>query len=205
MDRAQRDGRGHALDPDSVPGPLRRRLRAVADRLMRREWLLVLVALGLTALAGAVVYLSRPNTLTVAVGPQDGPEAALIEAYAGALDRAREDVRLKVVRYDDVRDSGLALQRNKADLAVVRPDVYLPENGLTLAILHDEALVVARPDGVEIDEFPDLARKRLGIVVRHGADLPFLTNVLSFYDLLPDNPAAEDGAEPAPATSPWCR
>ena len=165
---------------------------------MRREWLLVLLALGLAAVAAGVFYLSRPTTLTVAVGPQDGPEAALIDAYAAALDRAREDVRLKVVRYDDVRDSGFALQKNRADLAVVRPDVYLPENGLTLAILHDEALLVAGPDP-EIDELPDLARKRLGVVVRHGADLPFLTNVLSFYDLVPDlQDGAADEAEPAP-------
>lgn len=169
---------------------------------MRREWLLVLVALGLAAVAAAIVYLSRPNTLTVAVGPQDGPEAALIEAYAGALDRAREDVRLKVVRYGDVRDSALALQRNKADLAVVRPDVFLPENGLTLAILHDEALVIAAPEAADIDDVPALARKRLGIVVRHSADLPFLTNLLSFYDLVPDSPgenAPEDATAEAEA------
>ncbi|KAA0124467.1 C4-dicarboxylate ABC transporter substrate-binding protein [Methylobacterium sp. P1-11] len=170
---------------------------------MRREWLLVLVALGLAAVAAAIVYLSRPNTLTVAVGPQDGPEAALIEAYASALDRAREDVRLKVVRYGDVRDSALALQRNKADLAVVRPDVFLPENGLTLAILHDEALVIAAPEAADIDDIPALARKRLGIVVRHSADLPFLTNLLSFYDLVPDSagedaPEAEQAAEAEP-------
>ncbi|MGT2482209.1 hypothetical protein ACU4GR_32895 [Methylobacterium oryzae CBMB20] len=114
---------------------------------MRREWLLVLVALGLAAAAAAIVYLSRPNTLTVAVGPQDGPEAALIEAYANALGPgARRMCSLKVVRYGDVRDSALALQRNKADLAVVRPDVFLPENGLTLAILHDEAMVIAAPE-----------------------------------------------------------
>lgn len=165
---------------------------------MRREWLLVLVALGLAAAAAAIVYLSRPNTLTVAVGPQDGPEAALIEAYASALDRAREDVRLKVVRYGDVRDSALALQRNKADLAVVRPDVFLPENGLTLAILHDEALVIAAPEAADIDDIPALARKRLGIVVRHSADLSFLTNLLSFYDLVPDN-AGADAPEASPA------
>jgi len=198
MERAQRDRPGDVPPPDSKLGALQRKLWAAASVLMRREWLLVLVALGLIALASGVAYLWRPNTLTVAVGPQDGPEAALIEAYAAALDRAREDVRLKVVRYEDVRDSGLALQRNKADLAVVRPDVFLPENGLTLAILHDEALVVARPEHSDIDEFPDFARKRLGIVVRHGADIPFLTNVLSFYDLLPDTPAGDDTAEPAP-------
>jgi TRAP-type uncharacterized transport system substrate-binding protein len=166
---------------------------------MRREWLLVLVALGLAAAAAAIVYLSRPNTLTVAVGPQDGPEAALIEAYANALDRGREDVRLKVVRYGDVRDSALALQRNRADLAVVRPDVFLPENGLTLAILHDEALIIAAPEAADIDDVPALARKRLGIVVRHSADLPFLTNLLSFYDLVPVSPdaSAADDSEAA--------
>ena len=165
---------------------------------MRREWLLVLVAFGLAAVAAGIVYLSRPTTLTVAVGPQDGAEAALIEAYANALDRSREDVRLKVVRFSDVRDSALALQRNRADLAVVRPDVFLPENGLTLAILHDEALVIAAPEASEIEDVPALARKRLGIVVRHSADLPFLTNLLSFYDLLPDNPGADaPEAEPA--------
>ena len=197
MEHAQRDRQGHVPTPESMPRTLQRRLQTAASVLMRREWLLVLLALGLTVLAGAVVYLSRPTTLIVAVGPQDGPEAGLIEAYAAALDRAREDVRLKVVRYEDVRDSGVALQRNKADLAVVRPDVFLPENGLTLAILHDEALLIARPEQNEIEDFPDLARKRLGIVVRHGADLPFLTNVLSFYDLVPDSPPADEGTEPA--------
>lgn len=170
-------------------------VHAASAILLRREWLLVMLALGLAAAAAAVVYLSRPTTLIVAVGPQDGPESALIEAYASALARAREDVRLKVVRYDDVRDSAAALQANKADLAVVRPDVFLPENGLTLAILHDEALVVAASEAGEIDDFPDLARKRLGIVVRHGADIPFVTNLLAFYDFVPAGPDLEAGEE----------
>ncbi|MGU3540804.1 TAXI family TRAP transporter solute-binding subunit [Methylobacterium sp. A54F] len=161
---------------------------------MRREWLLVLLALGLAAVAGAVVYLSRPTILTVAVGPRDGAEATLMEAYAHALSRGREDVRLKIAPFDDVRDSAAALQAGKADLAVVRPDVLLPENGLTLAILHDEALVIAAPEASGIDDFPDLARKRIGLVVRHAADLPFLTNLLAFYDFAAAGP---DEAEPA--------
>ena len=70
--------------------------------------------------------------------------------------------------------------------------MFLPENGLTLAILHDEALVIAAPEAADIDDIPALARKRLGIVVRHSADLPFLTNLLSFYDLVPDSQAGEE-------------
>ncbi len=186
MEPRQRGRIGHGLLP------------AASAILLRREWLLVLLALGLAATAAAVVYLSRPTTLTVAVGPQDGPEAALMEAYANALSRAREDVRLKVVRYADVRDSAAALQANKADLAVVRPDVLLPENGLTLAILHDEALIVAASEAGEIDDFPDLARRRLGIVVRHSADIPFITNLLTFYDFVPAAADIPDGEEAPP-------
>lgn len=179
MERRQRGRIEHGL------------VHAVSVVPLRREWLLVLLALGLAACAAGVVYLSRPTTLTVAVGPADGPEAVLIEAYANALARGREDVRLKVVRYEDVRDSAAALQANTADLAVVRPDVLLPENGLTLAVLHDEALVIATSEAGDIDDVPDLARKRLGVVVRHAADLPFVTNVLGFYDF------AAAGPEPA--------
>ncbi|MCJ2036975.1 TAXI family TRAP transporter solute-binding subunit [Methylobacterium sp. J-068] len=162
--------------------------------LVRREWLLVLLALGFAMVAGMLVYLSRPTTLTVAVGPREGAEAVLLQTYAQALARGHEDVRLKLNFYDDVRDSAEALQRNKADLAVVRPDVLLPENGLTLAILHDEALLIAAPEAAGIESFPDLARKRLGVVERHAADLPFLTNLLGFYDFVPQAPG-EAGPE----------
>ncbi|WP_147047821.1 TAXI family TRAP transporter solute-binding subunit [Methylobacterium gnaphalii] len=152
---------------------------------MRREWLLVLLALGLAAVAGAVVYLSRPTTLTVAVGPRDGSEAVLLEAYSKALARNREDIRLNVLPLDDVEDSAVALQENRADLAVVRPDVKLPDNGLTLAVLHDESLIVATPQPSDIDSFTDLSKHRLGVLVRHKADLAFINHLLEFYDFEP--------------------
>ena len=160
--------------------------------LLKREWLLVALGLGFAVLAAAVVYLSRPTVLTVAVGPRDGAEAQLLETYAQALSRAREDVRLNVRTYDDVRDSAAALQAGRADLAVVRPDVFLPDNGLTLALLHEETLLIATPEASEIESFPDLAKKRLGIVERHAADRPFVTNLLAFYDFTAV-PAPEPG------------
>ncbi|MFG5118907.1 TAXI family TRAP transporter solute-binding subunit [Methylorubrum sp. POS3] len=166
---------------------------------MRREWLFVLLALGFAAVAGLVVTLSRPTVLAVAVGPRDGAEAALIEAYAKALVRNHEDVRLQVTAHDDVRDSAVALQKNHADLAVVRPDVLLPDNGLTLAILHDEALVVAAPEAAEIESFSDLSTRRLGVVVRHDADLSFVTNLLDFYDFKRAGEAELAAAEPLAA------
>lgn len=171
------------MDEGEARQPRKGRPLGTPSILLRREWVLFLLALGLAAVAGAIVYLSRPNTLVVAVGPRDGAEAALLDVYAQALARAREDVRLKVQHFDDVRDSARALQSGRADLAVVRPDVLLPDNGLTLAILHDEALLIVAPQAQGLESFPDLARKRLGIVERHGADIPFLTSLLGFYDL----------------------
>ncbi|MGF3023595.1 TAXI family TRAP transporter solute-binding subunit [Methylobacterium aquaticum] len=164
--------------------------------LHRRESFFLLLALALGAVAGAVLYLSRPTTLRVAVGPRDRVESHLIQAYADALARAREDIRLEVVPYDDVRDSAAALQSGRVDLAVVRPDVRLPENGLTLAVLHDEALVVAAPPASGIQAFPDLAGKRLGLVAHHGADQPLVTSLLAYYALTPVPAAAAPGAGP---------
>ncbi|HEX8416509.1 MAG TPA: TAXI family TRAP transporter solute-binding subunit [Methylobacterium sp.] len=168
--------------------------------LLRREWLLILLALGFAVVAGTIVYLSRPTTLRVAVGPRDGAEAGLMIAYAQALARSREDIRLKVVQYDDVRDSAAALQASRADLAVVRPDVLLPDNGLTLAVLHEEALILAAPETSGIESFPDLSRKRLGVVERHGADVPFLTNLLNFYDFTVASEAEAAPGQPLPVS-----
>ncbi|MFE1600433.1 TAXI family TRAP transporter solute-binding subunit [Methylobacterium sp. ID0610] len=149
----------------------------------RRDTFLLAGGLLLLGLAALVFALTRPTTLRVAVGPRDGVEARLMEAYADALARGQEDIRLKVVPFDDVRDSAAALQAGRADLAVVRPDVRLPENGLTLAILQDEALLVAAPGPAGIATFPELTGKRLGLVAHHGADQPFVTSLLTYYDL----------------------
>lgn len=166
---------------------------------MRREWLFVALGLALAAFAGLVFYLSRPTTLTVAVGPRDSAEAALVDTYAKALARAHEDIRLNVVTYDGVRESAEALQHNRAELAVVRPDVFLPENGLTLAVLHDEALIVATPEASDVETFPDLSRRRLGIVVRHEADLAVIGHLLDFYDFTRATEAEAASGESLPA------
>ena len=63
--------------------------------------------------------------------------------------------RLKVIALDDVRDSAAALQEGRADLAVVRPDVDLPDNALTLAILRDQAMIIASPEPSGLTSFPN--------------------------------------------------
>lgn len=77
--------------------------------------------------------------MTIAVAPNGGTEPALLRAYADKLARQKLGVRLKVVAFGRVRGSAEALKTGKADLAVFRPDVSMPGNGLTLAVLRELA------------------------------------------------------------------
>src|SRR5215212_11960041 len=146
---------------------------------------LLTLTLALTALA--YWYFAAPTRFTVAVGPRDSVEARLIDAFAEALTHTRRDIRLDVVVFDDVRQSAEALRQHKVDLAVVRPDVFLPDNGLTLSILREEALLILAPKATKIKDMADLEKKRLGVVSHHEADVPVLTTILAHYDLSPPN------------------
>ncbi|MET0369095.1 MAG: TAXI family TRAP transporter solute-binding subunit [Methylobacterium sp.] len=168
-------------------------MAALTQFLMRRDVLLAASALLLCLGGAAVWYLLRPTTLTIAVAPKDGTEPGLIKAYADALDAGGEGIRLKILSFDDVRESAAALQDGRADLAVVRPDVLLPTNGLTLAILRDQAMIVASPEQAGIKSFAKLGGKRLGIGAQKDADYWLLKNLLSYHSL---------ALETAPAAGP---
>ncbi|GJE78485.1 MULTISPECIES: TAXI family TRAP transporter solute-binding subunit [Methylorubrum] len=159
-------------------------MRVELSWLLRKEALVVAAFAVLAAGAAAAWYLLQASVLTIAVAPRDGTEPDLIKAYADALDTAGEGVRLRILSFDDVRESAAALQDGRADLAVVRPDVLLPTNGLTLAILRDQAMIIASPDQAPIKSFPRLAGKRLGIAAHRDADFTLLKNLLGYYGLI---------------------
>jgi TRAP-type uncharacterized transport system substrate-binding protein len=172
---------------------MRRVAASVIWRYLRlpKESVYLLSALVLALCAGLAAvgywYFNSATRLTVAVGPRDGAEQRLLEAYADALVERKRDIRLRIVPADDVRQSAQALQQNKADLAVVRPDVLLPSNSATVAILREETLVILTPAASKITDMAGLAKKRLGLVSHHEADLPILGKILTHYDLAPPN------------------
>lgn len=154
-----------------------------AKLLLRPEFVFLLLAVLLGIGAAAAYWISRAHVLTIAVAPKDGTEPALIQAYADALARRHKEIRLKIIPFDDVRDSAAALQEGRADLAVVRPDVDLPDNGLTLAILRDQAMIIASPEPSAIKSFPDLDRKRLAILAHRDADQALIKAMVEHYGL----------------------
>jgi TRAP transporter TAXI family solute receptor len=168
-----------------------RRLALPDDRGM---WLFLGLALLLVLLAAVGFHLTKATTLTLAVAPNGGTEPALLRAYADELSRRKLGVRLKVVAFGGVRESAEALRTGKADLAVVRPDVSMPGNGLTLAVLRELAAFVAVPGASGVKTVPDLAGKRLGMLASRTADRALLRDLLAHHglQLVVDVPA--DGA-----------
>ena len=136
------------------------------------------------AVAGlAYAYLTHPTTLVVAVAPNGGTEPALMRAYAEALSRSKASIRLKLVPFGGVRESAEALRDGKADLAVVRPDVSMPRNGLTLAVLREQATLVAAPRRVGIADFAALAGKRLAVLAPRKADHALVRGLVERHGL----------------------
>ena len=75
-----------------------------------------------------------------------------------------------------------SLERGEADLAVVRPDVSLPTNGLTVAILREEALIVLFPTVQKLTSFAALKGKTLATIGRGEGDEQAIRTTLAFYD-----------------------
>lgn len=157
------------------------------ERLWRTDRVYPLAVLGFVIVgclaAVGYWYISSPTKYVAAAAPRDGVEARLLAAFGQALHEERRDLRITVKPFDELRQSAQALQDKRVDLAVVRPDVLLPTNGLTIAILREEALIVVAPEAGDVDDFTDLARKKLGVVLHHEADLPAIESVLAHYDL----------------------
>lgn len=137
-----------------------------------------LLALAVAGLAYA--YLTQPTTLIVAVAPNGGSEPTLLRAYAEALTKGKASIRLRLVPFGGVKESAEALRDGKADLAVVRPDVSMPRNGLTLAVLREQATFVVAPRQAGIE---GLAGKRLGILAPRRADHALVRSLVERHGL----------------------
>ncbi len=165
-------------------------MRSSIVPVSREAWLTLGLMLVLVTVSAVGYHLIRPTTLTVAVAPNGGTEPDLLRAYAGELARRRTGVQLRILDFPGVRESAEALRSGKADLAVVRPDVAMPGNGLTLAILRELAAFAAAPARSGIGGIPDLAGKRLGMLANRDADRTLLRDLMNRdgLDLLTDAP-----------------
>src|ERR1700720_3131324 len=138
---------------------LPRRRMAFSNVIYTSGVFFLTVAFALIAVVALTLrFAGGPRVLKVAVGPADGDNAKLIEAIARHLERDGGRIRFVVLPVDDLAQSAKALEQGRADLAVIRSDIAIPQNGASVIIWP----VAAAPQG-------DRMHFRLGQAARHPA------------------------------------
>jgi TRAP transporter TAXI family solute receptor len=145
------------------------------------------VAVALIAVVALTLrFAGAPQVLKVAVGPADGDNAKLIGAIARHLERDGGRIRFVVLPVDDLEQSTKALEQGRADLAVIRSDIAIPQNGATVVILHNDIAALAAPAGSTITKVTDLFKKRVGLFPATIANSALLDAILAEYEIAPE-------------------
>jgi TRAP-type uncharacterized transport system substrate-binding protein len=107
----------------------------------------------------------QPTVLRVAAGPKGSAYTKLIADLASELARDNgKNVKLRFVKTAGAAESAAELDAGRADLAVVRSDVAMSTTGLTVAILHRNAVILIAPRSSKVRSIVDLNKKDVGIV-----------------------------------------
>ena len=165
---------------------LPRRRMAFSNVIYTSGVFFLTVAFALIAVVALTLrFAGGPRVLKVAVGPADGDNAKLIEAIARHLVRDGGRIRFVVLPVDDLAQSAKALEQGRADLAVIRSDIAIPQNGASVIILHNDIAVLAAPAGSTIVKVTNLFKKRVGIFPAATANAALLDAILAEYEIAP--------------------
>lgn len=135
-------------------------------------------------------------TLRVATGPSLEGGPLFLTAINQVFAEERPHVRLQRVQNDTLEASAKALENGEADLAIVRSDIAMPKNGLTIAIFRRDSLVLIVPAHSPIDSLQGLAGKKVGLLKEGipGQDEHLehlLDAILGFYNIAPHRVSRE--------------
>ena len=154
---------------------------------------IALALVGIAAMAFVAYEILAPRTLRIAVGPLGSSDLRVAVAFLQALQRERAGIRLKLVLTDGTTGSAKAFNDKRADLAIVRSDIAMPEQSATVAIFRREAAYfVARP-GAEIERIGELRGKRIGFNSQRPATEGVLSRILASYGLSGDDVTLKPG------------
>jgi TRAP transporter TAXI family solute receptor len=170
------------------------------QRRQSRSYALLILAAGVLAFglaAGTLYSVLRPTTLRIAVGPAGSEDQKLVQLMAQTFARDNSPVRLSVVTTEGAAESIALFTAGKADLAVARGDLNLPENAESVAILRKNVVVLWAPSGLpakgskktpspRIKSLDELAGRRVGVIGRTQANVTLLRVILKESGIDPD-------------------
>ena len=127
--------------------PISRPAGSRLKMMLGNTWLMVIalgcIALGVTAVSYKIA--NAPLVLQIAVGPENSDDVKVVQAIASQLGRDFASVRLKVITTSGTEASAALLDKGAVDLAVVRRDVAMPKDGLAVAVLRRNMVVLFVP------------------------------------------------------------
>jgi TRAP transporter TAXI family solute receptor len=165
---------------------------------MKRATFMVLFCGGLVfvvALIGLLFFSWRPATLRIAVGPPGSDDVKAIQELAQAFGRERHYVRLQVMVTPGAAESAAAIGHHEADLAVVRADLNLPPDALSVAILRKNLVVLWVPNAgaskgqkkdTGITKVANLSGRKVGVIGKTQANVDLLKIILTESGVSPD-------------------
>ena len=165
---------------------------------MKRATFLVLLGGGLVfavALIGLLFFSWRPATLRIAVGPPGSEDVKAVQEIAQAFARERHYVRLRMVVTAGAAESAAAIGHHEADLAVVRADLNLPPDALSVAIFRKNLVVLWLPNGgaakgqkkeSNITKVANLSGRKVGVIGKTPANVDLLKIILTESGVAPD-------------------
>ncbi len=153
----------------------------------QRSFLVLACLLALAGLGAlAIHFSSQPRKITLAVGPLGSEDARLAAAFVQGLDREKSRIRLKLVLTAGTAESAQAIEAEKVDLAIIRPDIALPPKADTVIIMRRlfPFFVTGRDRGVE--RIADMRGKRIGVVSPPSGNIDLLRLILTHYEVNPE-------------------
>ena len=165
----------------------------------RRNSLFILLAgiFVFVAIAGALYFALRPETLRIAVGPPGSDDQKLIQLLAQTFSRQQNSIRLAPISTEGAVESVALLAASKTDLAVTRGDLDLPADAESVAIVRKNVVVLWAPSGLpakgskkipapKIKSLDDLQGHRVAVIGRTQANVTLLRVILTEAGIVPD-------------------
>jgi TRAP transporter TAXI family solute receptor len=181
-------------DPVEASASLQRR------RHQQRSYSLFILFAGLfvfVAIAGALYFALRPQTLRIAVGPPGSDDQKLVELLEQTFARQHNSIRLAPISTEGAVESVALLAASKTDLAVARADQEMPADAQSVAIVRKNVVVLWAPTGLpakgskksptpKIKSLDDLQGHRIAVVAKSQANVTLLRVILNDSGISPD-------------------
>src|SRR6202047_4950620 len=183
-----------------VPDPIEQSSSALQRHRQRRRNSLFVLFAGIfvfVAIAGALYFALRPETLRIAVGPPGSDDQKLVQLLAQTFARQHNSIRLAPISTEGAVESVGLLATAKTDMAVARADLDMPADAQSVAILRKNVVVLWAPSGLpakgskkrsapKIKSLADLPGRRSGVIGTTQANVTLLRVILTEAGIAPE-------------------